>query len=298
MSSTTLEELAREGCEDELTDYAVYSRLSKLRVEKNQEFRRALTQLAETEHRHYEFWIRYVPGAKIRASSFRAHITILLRILFGTTFASRFLERNESAVIKRYKAAEKFIPEQDRPEFDRMLQDEISHEKEFELKIEGSVIKYISFVVLGLADAVVEIAGIHAGSLGIYDSTRLAGLAGVIAGAAASIAMSSAAYAQAKQGFQGSASRSAAYTGMSYFATALILAAPYFVTEKMAYALGVSLTFAVALIAFISFYSSVISDKPFTRDFVEMTAIMFGATVALYGLGTVIHALVGIPVGL
>jgi VIT1/CCC1 family predicted Fe2+/Mn2+ transporter len=296
--SGTLQELAREGCEDELTDYTVYSKLSRLRIENNQEFRQILTELANTEHRHYEFWIRYIPGAKIGVSRFRVYITILIRILFGTTFASRFLERNESAVIRRYRAAEEFIPDEDRPEFERMLQDEVTHEREFEQKTRGSVIQYISFVVLGLADAVVEIAGIHAGSLGIYNSTRLAGLAGVIAGAAASIAMSSAAYAQAKQGFQGSASKSATYTGASYFATALILATPYFLTEKMTYALGVSLTFAVALIAFISFYSSVISDKPFTRDFLEMTGIMFGATAALYVLGTIIHVFVGIPVGL
>jgi len=270
--SGTLEELAREGCEDELTDYTVYSKLSKLRIENNQEFRKVLTQLADTEHRHYEFWIKYIPNAKITVSRFKVYVAILVRILFGTTFASRFLERNESAVIRRYKAAEEFIPDEDRLEFERMLQDEVTHEKEFEQKTAGSVIQYISFVVLGLA--------------------------GVVAGAAASIAMSSAAYAQAKQGFQGSARKSATYTGVSYFATALILATPYFLTEKMTYALAVSLMFAVALIAFISFYSSVISDKPFTRDFLEMTSIMFGATAALYVLGTIIHAFVGIPVGL
>jgi len=53
--------------------------------------------------------------------------------------------------------------------------------------------------------------------------------------------------------------------------------------------LGVSLTFAVLLIAFVSFYSSIISEEPFLRNFVQMTAIMFGATVALYVLGTIIH---------
>ncbi len=298
MASLTLEEVARDGSRDELTDYATYRRLSTLRIEKNQQFREVLKQLADTEHGHYEFWIRYIPGTNIRINRFKVYLTVLIRILFGTTFASRFLERNENTVIKRYQTAKRLIPEEDRPAFDRMLQDEISHEREFEQKTEGSSVKYISFVVLGLADAVVEIAGIHAGSLGIYGSTRLAGLAGVIAGAAASIAMASAAYAQAKQGFQGSASKSAAYTGVSYFATALILATPYFVTERMAYALGVSLTFGVALIAFISFYGSVISNKPFARDFLEITGIMFGATVALYLLGTLIHTFVGIPVNL
>jgi VIT1/CCC1 family predicted Fe2+/Mn2+ transporter len=143
---------------------------------------------------------------------------------------------------------------------------------------------------------VVEIAGIHAGSLGIYDSTRLAGLAGIVAGAAASLAMASAAYAQAKQGFTGSASLSAAYTGISYFGAAVILASPYFVTEVMVTALSTSLTFAVFLVAFIIFYSSVIAGKPFRRDFLEIVAIMFGATLALYILGTVIRFAFGITI--
>jgi vacuolar iron transporter family protein len=297
LSPETLQQVALESSQDEINDYEVYRRLSQLRIEKNQEFRGILQSLSEMEHRHYDFWKRYIPAAKVDASSLRVYLSILLRVLFGTTFASKFLERNESSVIQRYKDVAHLIPEADRAEFDLMLQDEVAHEKEFEQKTEGGAVKYISFVVLGLADAVVEIAGIHAGSLGIYDSTRLAGLAGIVAGAAASIAMASAAYAQAKQGFEGSASRSAAYTGVSYFATAVILATPYFVTDQMAWALGTSLVFAVSLIAFISFYSSVISDKPFTRDFLEMTGIMLGATAALYVLGTVIHILFHISIG-
>ncbi|MDA4114395.1 MAG: VIT1/CCC1 family protein [Thaumarchaeota archaeon] len=297
MSSETLQQVALESSQDEINDYEVYRKLSRLRIEKNQEFRGVLQSLSEMEHRHYEFWKRYVPDAKVDASALRVYLSIIMRVLFGTTFASKFLERNEGSVIKRYRDVAHLIPEADRAEFDRMLQDEVAHEKEFEQKTEGGAVKYISFVVLGLADAVVEIAGIHAGSLGIYDSTRLAGLAGIVAGAAASIAMASAAYAQAKQGFEGSASLSAAYTGVSYFATALILASPYFITEQMVWALGTSLIFAISLIAFISFYSSVISDKPFTRDFLEMTGIMLGATAALYVLGTVIHILFHITIG-
>src|SRR2546426_12812397 len=107
--------------------------------------------------------------------------------------------------------------------------------------------KYISFIVLDLADAVVEITRIHAGSLGIYAKTELAGLAGVVAEMAASIAMASAAYAQAKQGFEGSAKWSAIYTGVSYMFTAIFLALPYFLTGSMVTALGISLVVGVAL---------------------------------------------------
>jgi hypothetical protein len=41
----------------------------------------------------------------------------------------------------------------------------------------------------------------------------------------------------------------------------------------------------------------VLSRKPFTRDFVELTGITLGATVALYVLGTVIHILFHVSVG-
>ena len=278
-----------ESCRDEITDYTVYKRLSGLSIERNADFKAALLELSDTERGHYEFWKRYVPDESVGPSWLRVYLVLFLRVLFGVTFASKFLERNENKVVRGYRSVQNLIPETDRPAFDAMLLDEEVHEREFERRTENTSVKYISFVVLGLADALVEIAGIHAGSLGVYNSTRLAGLAGVIAGAAASIAMASAAYAQAKQGFQGSASKSAAYTGFSYFAAALILASPYFITEKMVTALSVSLTFAVLLIAFVSFYSTVISEEPFLRNFGQMTGIMFGATAALYLLGSVIH---------
>jgi len=150
--------------------------------------------------------------------------------------------------------------------------------------------------VLGLADALVEITGIHAGSLGIYNKTEIAGLAGIIAGAAASLAMASAAFAQAKQGFQGSARLSAVYTGVSYFITAVILASPYFLTGSMVYALAASLTLAVVILALTTYYSTVISIKPFARDFLVILGIMFGVTVILYLFGYIVRIETGITV--
>jgi VIT1/CCC1 family predicted Fe2+/Mn2+ transporter len=161
---------------------------------------------------------------------------------------------------------------------------------------EGRV-KYMSFIVLGLADAVVEISGIHAGSLGIFNRTELAGVAGVVAGMAASIAMASAAYAQAKQGFEGSAKWSAIYTGVSYMFTAIFLALPYFLTRSMVTALGISLVVGVALVAMMTYYDTVISARKFKRQFGEIAGIILAASFALYIAGTLIrHFLPGIPI--
>jgi VIT1/CCC1 family predicted Fe2+/Mn2+ transporter len=296
MVNVNLSEFAYVSAVDEYTDYVVYKRLSGLGFEKRHHFSATLKRLAEMEHGHYRFWGRYCPEKKVAVSNLKVHFIILIRLLLGVTFAVKFLERNEKSTIKKYKAVARQIPQRDRPQFNRMVADEVEHENKFAEQFDESHIKYISFIVLGLADALVEIAGIHAGSLGIYNQTELAGLAGIIAGAAASIAMASAAYAQAKTGFKGSASLSAVYTGISYFVTALILATPYFLTKVMVDALTASLTLAVILIAFISFYGSVISGAVFRKDFIEISSIMFGATVALYLIGLVIRYLTGITI--
>ena len=294
MSSVNLADFAYESAVDEFTDYMVYKKMSGLGFERRHRFSGTLRRLSAMEYGHYRFWLKYCPDRVVRVSNLKVYFIIFIRLVLGVTFAVKFLERNEMRTIKKYKAVARRIPQKDQPEFKRIIADEVGHENEFVQQFDEPHIRYISFIVLGLADALVEIAGIHAGSLGIYDRTELAGLAGIIAGAAASIAMASAAYAQAKTGFKGSATLSAIYTGISYFFTALILATPYFLTNVMVYALTASLVFAVVLTAFISFYGSVISGTGFTKDFIEITSIIFGATVALYLIGIVIGYLTGV----
>jgi len=291
----TLAKVARIGIADEFADFILYDRFSK-RVSDNSSFAEALRQLSATEKRHYEFWKKYLPDEEPKFSRAKLFLVLLLQRLFGITFAVRYLERHESRVIKEYKSVESLIPEEDRAAFDEMIRDEEQHEKEFGRRVESSSVRYISFVVLGLADALVEISGIHAGSLGIYNVTEIAGLAGVIAGGAASLAMASAAFAQAKQGFQGSAGLSAIYTGASYFVAAVLLATPYFLTKVMVDALAASLTLAVTILALATYYSSVISGKPFSRDFAEILLILLGATVVLYFFGYFIRIETGISI--
>ncbi len=290
-----LTKVARVGVADEYLDLILYDRLSR-RVGKNTSFAEALTQLSATERRHFEFWMKYLPGEQPKFSKAKLYLILLLKRILGITFAVRFLERHESKTIHEYRSVEPLIPAEDRSAFDQMLRDEEKHEKDFSNRVESSSVLYISFVVLGLADALVEITGIHAGSLGIYNVTEIAGLAGIIAGGAASLAMASAAFVQAKQGFKGSARRSATYTGVSYFITAVILAAPYFLTKAMIGALGISTALAVVILAMATYYSSVISGKPFRRDFVEILLIMFGVTIALYFFGTFIRIETGITI--
>ncbi len=284
-----LQKVARVRMSDEWSDYTLYGRLAKT-VDSGSPFADVLKKLSSTEHGHYEFWRKYVPEEEPKFPTLKLYWVLFLRRFFGLTFATRYLDRHEAKVVVEYERMAPLIPEADRPAFDEMVADEKDHEKAFALKVESAAVQYISFVVLGLADALVEISGIHAGWLGLFEKTEIAGLAGVIAGGAASLAMASAAFAQAKQGFQGSARRSAIYTGVFYFITAVMLATPYFLTSSMILALFSSLTLAVVILAITTWYSIVIQQKPFLKDFLEILAILFGATIVVFGLGAFVGA--------
>lgn len=290
----TLVEVAKEGADDELTDYTLYMTLSA--NQRNGASAQVFKDLAVMEKRHLDFWQKFVPDYHPRLKARLIRRVLLFKRIFGLTFAIRYLERHEDESIRRYKAAAHLVPAEDKAAFDEVLADEEHHENEFASRIESSTIRYISFVVLGLADALVEITGIHAGSLGIYNKTEIAGLAGVIAGGAASLAMASAAYAQAKQGFKGSAGLSAGYTGVSYFVTAIILATPYFLTKSQLEAISISLTLAVVIVTFASYYGSVIATQPFLHDYLELLVILFCVTVALYLFGVFIRAETGVTI--
>ncbi len=293
-SNPDLLDVARRACRDEYTDYNVYLALS--RFERNEKFKQALQGLGETERCHYEFWKKYAPDARPSISRLTVYFIQILRVLLGLTFTMKFLEMHEQAVIRRYREVEQSIPQEDRTRFEAMVADEEHHENYLMEGIGEDRVKYMSFIVLGLADAVVEVAAIHAGSLGIYRRTELAGLAGVVAGMAASIAMASAAYAQAQQGFAGSARKSAIYTGISYLVTAVLLAFPYFLTVDQRIALGSSLVVGMILVAFITYYDTVVSGRVFKRQFAGLAGIILAATAALYIVGTLIGNILGLTI--
>ncbi len=292
----SLEQVAFEEGEIELTDSVIYSRLARLGPKKNEKIRDVFQSLKEMEREHIEFWKKHAGGKQFGTKRFRLYLMLLMWRVLGASFTVKYLEGHEKDSIERFKRLEALISIENKPAFDIIVQEEGEQWKTFAEQVQSSYVKYISFIILGLADALVEIAGIHAGSLGIYNSTELTGVAGIVAGAAASIAMASAAYAQAKQGFEGSASLSATYTGVSYFVSATFLAIPYFLTRSMGFAIGSSLFIGVCIIAITSYYNSVISSTRFMRAFVELAGVMFVATAALLVFGTIIRGLLGITV--
>ncbi len=290
----SLHDIAVKESMDELTDYTIYSELAK--AESDHRLKSVFSRIAKMEKGHFLFWKKHSDGREVSQNSIKVGLVLLMRRLFGPSFIIKYLEGSEASAQKRYESLRSMIPKSDRKAFEGIIKDEEEHEQTFANEIQTGYVKYVSFVVLGLADALVEIAGIHAGSLGIYNSTFLTGLAGIVAGAAASIAMASAAFAQAKQGFSGSAKVAAGYTGVSYFIGAVILASPYFIIHDPIMAIISSLALGTAMVAFVSWYNSIMSGSNLTRDFLEIVGVMLGATMVLFILGFVIRHVFGLSI--
>ena len=277
---------------DEYADHLLYRDLASR--EKDPHNREILIKLADQEYGHYLFWKKFLPSYEPVVSAFFLSRFCLMRRLFGLTFTIKFLERHEHVVIEEYKKVAAELLGEDKLELEKIINDEKEHENFFIGQIQETIIKYIGFIALGLADAIVEITGVHAGFLGVTSSTLFAGISGLIVGFSAAISMGSAAYLQAKQDPHRSPWVSAVTTGISYILSVIMLAIPYFLTKNMGSAFLFSIFVGMFLIALLTFYSAVVFDRRFLRDFLETVGLMLATAAATFLLGTFLGKAFGI----
>lgn len=283
-----------DNATNELTEYIVYGKLA--RIEKKPANRTALEELSAQEKEHYEFWKTLAmenasPDAPAIVISARRHTVAsvtFLRTLLGVTFITKLLESHEDDAVHNYQALMETIPAKHKARLLEIIEDEKSHERSLVAQLKEKRVNYMGFIVLGLADAIVEITGVHAGFLGVTGSPLIAGVSGIIVGFAAAISMASASYLQAKQDTERSAIASAAATGIAYFFSVILLALPYFLIHTMIPAFAVSTSVGIILIAGFTFYGAVIYDRKFWREFAEAAGLMLATAIATFIWGTII----------
>jgi len=281
-----------EYCKDEYVDHTVYRELAK---RERHEFRRnVLEGLSAKEYEHYRFWSQYARNYVPHVSRLFILTMMLMRSLFGLTFTLKLLERHEKRVIADYRRFAATLPESERAALESIIRDEEEHEKFFLSQIDEGVVRYMSFIVLGLADAIVEITGVHAGFLGVTSSTLIAGIAGLVVGFAAAISMASAAYLHAKHDISKSPVVSALSTGAAYLSAVAVLALPYFLTANMLHAFGGSVGLAIVMTAAFTFYGAIISERSFMREFAESVTLTLGTAFGTFLFGDFIGRLFGI----
>lgn len=272
--------------QNELTEHLIYGKLAAM--EKGSANKALLEKLSAQEKSHYEFWKSLVPGAEVKPRRTGLIITPILRVVLGVTFTAKLLESHEKDAVARYQKILPHIPASHRARFEEIIKDEQSHEQSFIAQVRERRIAYLGFIALGLADAIVEITGVHAGFLGVTGSTLIAGISGVIVGFAAAISMGSASYLQAKQDPEKSAIISGFATWISYFCSVICLALPYFLITTMITAFIVSTSIGIILLGAFTFYGAVVFDRAFLREFTESVSLMLGTALATFILGNIV----------
>ncbi len=156
-----------------------------------------------------------------------------------------------------------------------MIADEDQHEHKLLNLLEEDKLNYVSSIVLGLNDALVELTGTLAGLTFALQNTRLTALSGLITGIAASFSMGASEYLSTKAEGENRnlAFKSALYTWCAYVFTVIALILPYLLTANYFLSLVLTLIIGVIIILTFNFYLAVAKDWPFWSRFLEMTVL-------------------------
>lgn len=265
---------------DEITEHHVYSHMAKFAKGKN---KATLEDIAKDELDHYEYF-KKLTKQDVAPDWIRVFVFCLLGTVLGITFASKRMEHGESNAQVKYAA----VARRDK-NIKAFIKDEERHEKQMLAMIQEEKLGYISSMVLGLNDAIVELTGALAGFTFALQNTKVIGIAGFITGIAAALSMGAAEYmSQRSEKKSKNPLKAALYTGAVYLTVVTMLVAPYFILSNYYAALAATLGVVLVVILVFSFFVSTIQDKSFKKLFWEMIVICLGVSFIafLIGLGT------------
>lgn len=274
---------------DETTLCEAYRRMTEL--EKDPARRQTLRRIMEDEKRHCEV-LRTGTGREVEPDTKRVLWYVCLVRLLGLTFVVRRMELCERGAEAGYS----LYPE--REGFVQIALEERRHGEELTSLAGEMQLSYMSSVVLGLNDALVEFTGALAGFTLALSEPRLVALTGGITGIAAALSMAASEYLSTKSDPARTKHplRAAVCTGIAYLVTVAILILPYLLFSNAVAALGVMLVFALVVIALFNYYYAVVRRECFRQRFFEMTALSFGIAGISFLIGYMLKYFTGIDV--
>ena len=260
--------IVRRMQDNEATDQRVYAALAKqASLQKNSEI---LEKMSHDEGLHCAVWGRYT-GIEAKADMFRVWLFVVLGKIFGLVFVINLMEGGEDDSAENYRKLMEELPEAR-----SIMEDETRHEAQLAAMIHEEKLSYISSMVLGLNDALVELTGALAGFTLALNDNRMVGMAGFITGVAATLSMAASEYLSKKADTsEKHPLKAAVYTGVAYMITVAFLLLPYIVFESPLVALGFCLFDAALIILGFTYFVSVVRKESFVRGFTGMITISF-----------------------
>lgn len=278
----------REFQRNEITEYHVYRGLAAMAGGENRE---VLLRLSEEELGHYRTLKAYT-GEEVPPNRWKARLYLFLARIFGITFAMKLMEEGEKRAEAAYMAAAAEIPE-----LQEIVHDEHDHEEALMERIDEERLGYLSSMVLGINDALVELIGALAGLTLALRRSGLVGLVALITGIAAALSMAASEYLSTKsEGGAKSPLKAATYTGIAYIGTVALLVFPFFVLGNVYFALGLSLIDGLLVVGAFTFFMAVVRGLPYRRTLFEMASIGLGVAALSFLIGWLLRTLLGIEV--
>jgi VIT1/CCC1 family predicted Fe2+/Mn2+ transporter len=284
-----LKKQIRDMYNEEATDSLIYAALAKYAV--NAHNREILLSMARDEGKHRDIWTPYV-NEPPKVAAWKVRLSAVLAKVFGLVFVINIMESGEEKTKRAYAAIGKDVPVAL-----KVLEDEERHEEYLVGMIKEEKLSYISSMVLGLSDALVELTGALAGFTLALNDNAMIGLAGFITGVAATLSMAASEYlAKKADATEKHPLKAAMYTGSAYLFTVVLLLLPYALTPSPLVALLFCLCNAALVIAGFTFFVSVVRRQPFLRGFREMTVISFSVALISFCIGWAARAFLSLDV--
>jgi len=276
----------------ERTEMEVYRRLANR--EKKAENKNLLQKISIQENNHYNL-LKEKTGEDVDYSKFRVYFHVITSIFLGLTFSLKLMEKTEQNAAQEYRDLG----------YDDIAEEEDEHEKELLSLLEEDALNYLSSIILGLSDALVELTGALAGLTFAFQELRVVALAGLVTGISASFSMAASEFLATKEeNSNRSPIKAALFTGSAYIITVFLLVIPYllltdnseiiFGLEPHIQALIVTFIIGLLIIALFNFYVSVAQDKSFNRRFIEMVIILLIVTMISFLIGLLLRESFGL----
>ena len=270
----------------------VYRRLANR--ERKTENKIILQKISKQENNHYNI-LKEKTGEDVDFSKIRVYFHVIISIFLGLTFSLKLMEKTEQNAAREYRDLG----------YENIAKEEDEHEKELLSLLEEDSLNYLSSIILGLSDALVELTGALAGLTFAFQELRVVALAGLVTGISASFSMAASEFLATKEeNSNRSPIKAALFTGTAYIITVFLLVIPYLLLsdsseiiwglEPHIQALIITFIIGLLIIALFNLYVSIAQDKSFNRRFFEMVFILLIVTLISFLIGVILRESFGL----
>jgi VIT1/CCC1 family predicted Fe2+/Mn2+ transporter len=274
--------------EKEITEHVVYGKLSEKVKGKNSKI---LNQISQDELRHYNEWKQYTK-TEIKPNKFTILKYLIIAQIFGIMFMMKLLEGNEEKAQINYSKISKELPNAN-----QIRAEEVKHEKLLIDMIDEKRLNYLSSIISGLNDAMIELAGELAGFTFALQNPALIGFAGLIAGIAQFLSSSASEielFLTERTIENKEAIKKSVFEGSIYLITVFFLIIPFFLVQNPFVAMGIAAVNSFIIIIFFTYYVSVVKELPLKKMFSITILITIGIAVLSFIIGWIVKTVLNL----